>query len=135
LRIYARGLRGWLALADTTPDRERRVLARARSMIDDLEGEPHPLARLFALGLKASLAVRRGQRDAALTVLGELMEHAEGLGHEIDAVTARRCMGQLLGGAGRPLVAEADAWMHAQGVVEPERLAQVFLYVPAACPR
>jgi hypothetical protein len=42
------------------------------------------------------------------------------------AAAARRCRGELLGGeAGRALVAEADAWMAAQSIRDPDRMARM----------
>ena len=46
------------------------------------------------------------------------------------AMMARWRLGQLIGGAdGQEAIAEADAWLGAQGVVDPERLTR--LYMPA----
>jgi hypothetical protein len=46
------------------------------------------------------------------------------------AILARRRLGELAGGAeGQEAIAETDAWLGAQGVVSPERLAR------SSCPR
>ena len=46
----------------------------------------------------------------------------------LHAMLARRRLGELAGGVdGQEAIAEADAWLGAQGVVSPERLARVFM--------
>ncbi|HEX9282703.1 MAG TPA: protein kinase [Gemmatimonadales bacterium] len=71
------------------------------------------LAAIHAGRSETALAVQRTRRALAG------FEAADMAGY---AAAARRCCGRLIGGAeGAGLVAQADAWMKSQGVMNPER--------------
>ena len=82
-----------------------------------------PLARLLTAGL-AGLA---GRVDEAVAALAAAEPELEAAGMELHLAVARRRRGELLGDAGAELVAQADAWLTAQGVANPARLAALFV--------
>jgi hypothetical protein len=89
----------------------------------------------MARALDALLCVSEGRRDEAI----EKFRSAE---HELsDAelrLYARSCqfhLGDLLGGdSGRDIRAKATAWMQAEGIRNPARMAAAVLPLPATIP-
>ncbi len=122
--IHLRG-RAAVAAAATAPDPQpllRAALRDARRLARRRGGWARPLATL----LRAAVAEAQGRVDRAI----ELFEQARrGLADRdmlLYAEVARRRRGELLGGeTGDRLVEEADAVLVAQGIREPERMADV----------
>ncbi|HEU4888347.1 MAG TPA: hypothetical protein VFV49_10700, partial [Thermoanaerobaculia bacterium] len=86
-----------------------------------------PMAEL----LRAGIDVRRRRKDAAIRRL----EAAEDLFGAVDMnlhrAVAQRRRGELIGGSeGQALISASEAWMDAEGIRNPERLA--YLYAPWA---
>jgi hypothetical protein len=105
-----------------------RALRDARRLARRLGGETNPFARAMAVFLRAGVAAREGDEEAAAARL----EEAEGLARELElgcfeqAALLRR--GQMLGGSqGEEMIARAASWMRRQGVAAPEKLVDVLV--------
>jgi serine/threonine protein kinase len=93
-------------------------------------GRSFPASRGWPEMLEAAIAVARGRSREAIDLLGRAMDGFRNRGSLFYLAVATRKKGELLGGdEGRALMAEADAWMTAEGIVNPARLAATF--VPA----
>ncbi|MEJ7813168.1 MAG: AAA family ATPase, partial [Gemmatimonadaceae bacterium] len=80
----------------------------------------------FAPLLRAGVAAVRGDTAAAAAELATAAEGFDAAHMALYAAVSRRQWGQLLGGdQGRQLTANADAFMRAQGIERPERIAAV----------
>ncbi|MCB9756650.1 MAG: protein kinase [Myxococcales bacterium] len=127
--------RAQLALAASEPvtddpashrrrDRALRAIERDIATLESMRvawAEPH-----VAL-LRAGLAALRGERGEALAGLRSAIGGYELVEMQGLANAARRQLGLLLGDdTGRTLVAQADAWMRAQGVRDPARFAAMY---------
>ncbi len=78
--------------------------------------------------LQAAVALARGRRGPALEHIGLAVERFAEYRSAFYLAIARRMKGELLGGVeGRALVADAEAWMAAEGIVNPARLASAFV--------
>jgi hypothetical protein len=85
-------------------------------------------ADAYALAFDAGVAIVIGDPSRARDLLERAHAEFKALGMMLHAMLARRRLGELAGGAdGQEAIAEADAWLGAQGVVSPERLARVFM--------
>jgi hypothetical protein len=81
-----------------------------------------PLARLIRAGL--ALGKAQPRPDEATRLLREAILELDAHGMSLHAACARRALGGLLADAeGRTLVDAADAWMSAQGILRPARMA------------
>ncbi len=102
----------------------REVARDARSLRALRMAWTDALARVLDAGVTIVMgdhALARDQLERA---------HAEftAAGMKFWAMMARWRLGELIGGVdGQEAIAEADAWLSAQGVVSPERLARVFM--------
>jgi hypothetical protein len=82
-------------------------------------------ARVFARTIRAGVASVRKDPEQAARELGEIVALADMEGLRLIASAARRHLGRLQGGdAGQSLVDQSDAWMSAQAVRNPARMAQ-----------
>jgi tRNA A-37 threonylcarbamoyl transferase component Bud32 len=123
LRVHAELTR---AAASRGLARLRHAFAAGRA-IRTIEREPGVPAQPFALLSRAGLAHVRGDLDAARTTLERAAAALDAADLRLMAACARRCHGRLVGGtAGAAEVAAADAWMHAQSIVDPVRLTACF---------
>lgn len=87
-----------------------------------------PWSDALARILDAGAALARGDRPEARAQLERAHAELATAGMGLHAAMARRRLGELDGGAeGGRAVAEADAWLAAQGVGAPERLARLFV--------
>jgi eukaryotic-like serine/threonine-protein kinase len=122
----------WL-VAPPAPARAGREATRlARRLAREEVG----YARAWALLVRAALARRAGDDDGATSILREAIAACEGAEIVAHAAAARRQLGELVGGdAGAALIAEADAWMAAEGIRDPARFSRVLVpgAVAAAC--
>jgi hypothetical protein len=104
------------------PVQRRALLREARKLIRRSTAN----AALTGIVVPANvlLACLDGQRERAVAALRESLPRAAGA--LIEQVHRRR-LGELLGGdEGAALIAEADAFMRAGGVIDPERYAAAF---------
>jgi tetratricopeptide (TPR) repeat protein len=83
--------------------------------------------------VRAEVAVARWRREDALAHLDRALDGFAERGAAFFLAVARRKKGELLGGdAGRALVADADAWMTGEGIVDPAHVAATFVPGPFA---
>lgn len=74
--------------------------------------------------VRAGVAASRGDRPRAVSLLTHVESRFEAADMALHAVVVRRRRGELLGGPQGPsLVQEADAWMSAQAIRNPARMA------------
>lgn len=131
LRITISELRARMALAlagemDEDPQRTA-FLAVARREARRLRREGVGYAMALHHRLRALEAWIAGRREEAMG-LALLSETAfEACDMSLHAVAMKRCRGLMKGDPGRELVQEAEAWMHHQGIVHPDRLMRMFL--------
>ncbi len=108
----ASGAARWRHLAAAWRD-ARRIAAE--------DGVP---AAPFALLIHAGIAALAGAPERALRTLDEAEARFAAAHMGLMAATCRRSRGLLRGGAdGAALIAAADAWMHAQTIAAPARMA------------
>jgi hypothetical protein len=85
-------------------------------------------ADAFARVLDVGVAIVMCDRSRARDQLERAHAELKASGMRLHATMARRRLGELMGGVeGQEAIAEVDAWLHARGVVSPERLARVFM--------
>ncbi|HEX8703727.1 MAG TPA: protein kinase [Myxococcaceae bacterium] len=128
LRVEARY---WDALAGLAADPRgqgpvvRQALGAARALErEQVSWAAVPLGAL----LRAAVARRRGDDAEALRLLTVAEEGARKHGMVLVATFIQRSRGEVLGGdEGRALTTQADAWMNAQSVRRPERMAAILM--------
>ncbi len=126
IEMYEVCARCTLALAATS-DNFQPLLRRAERDVRRLEREQRPWSSAYARFLQAAIALRRGQRSRSSELLRESASRFDACDMRLNAVVARRCLGRLIGGpGGDSLVAQADAWMNAQGIQDPVRWAAMY---------
>ena len=107
------------------------VLQDAARAIKRLSKESPGWGPAAAAAGRAGMAVVQGDRSAAAAHLERSASIYADLGMTGYASYARRNLGLLVGGdRGRTLVADADAWLRAHGVADPERFASVCIRLP-----
>ena len=128
LRIEARHLRARSALAAAVSGDERKEkhFAVAAELARKNERERMPWARPWVALIRAGLTGLRGDRDRAAELCVVARTGFEAVQMHLYAAAARRRLGQLIGGdEGQSLIAEADAWMNAQRIKRPDRMARM----------
>ncbi|HET6878726.1 MAG TPA: AAA family ATPase [Pirellulales bacterium] len=132
VRIFMRHLRSSCALAaaedSQTPASQLAELEReAGRDARRLERERPRYARPLAMLIRAALAARSGQPEAAADLLAGAISLLDSHQLGIYAAAARYRRGQLLGGEqGDALVQQATDWMREQRILRPERIAALF---------
>jgi len=115
-----------LGAAAATPEAVRAHLDQADRYADDLLSQRAAWGEALGLLVRAGSAATRGRRERALEAVTQAAARLDAVDMALFAVAARRGQGELLGGeAGRALVAEADAWMAAQAIRRPDRMARM----------
>ncbi len=120
LTAFLRGRAAIVRSAEAPSERAslaRFIEARAR----EVEREDIPWSRSASRFLRASLARDRGDGATALRLLEEAAASCDAHGFALDAAIAKRAIGIHRGDADGQSAAEA--WMRAQGVVSPAKLA------------
>jgi eukaryotic-like serine/threonine-protein kinase len=121
LRVFLYELHARTALAVAARSAKSRPLLRAAEAgARRIERERLPWAVPLAQRLRAGLAAVRGDRDGAADLLERAAAGFEVADMRLFAVAARR---RLADYRGADLAAGADAWLAAQGVRNPARLA------------
>lgn len=107
-----------------------RLLRRARADARRIAREDVAWAPALAATLEAGLAVAAGDEARAASHLARAGEGFRSLEMKLHAAAVDLERGRLIGGeSGRILRSRAGAWMHAESVKDPERLAAML--VPA----
>jgi serine/threonine protein kinase len=120
--------RAFIALATSTPDRRRRLIAKARRIARQLEGEQMPYTEVLASFVAAAAANAAGDREAALGALERAIHRANLADMSMHASVARQRFGLLLGGAaGGRRVRDAETALGAQDIRIPDRYAAMLL--------
>jgi serine/threonine protein kinase len=127
IEMYEVHARCALALASTS-ENFQPLLGRAERDVRRLEREQRPWSLAYARFLQAAIALRRGQRSRSSELLRESASRFDACDMRLNAVVARRCLGKMIGGSsgGDSLVAQADAWMNAQGIQDPLRWTAMY---------
>jgi hypothetical protein len=127
-KVIMLDVRGRAALAaidegDSSGDLLREA-QRAAKLIDR---ERTDWGSAMAELLRAGIDVRRGKKDAALRRLESAEQRLGAVDMNLYRAAAQRRRGELTGGSeGEALIAASEAWMRAEGIHDPERLAYVF---------
>jgi hypothetical protein len=131
VRILSRWARGRCAIAAARarPADARSLLALGAKDARALKGERWGWAEPLGALLDAGIAIAGARDDArARTLLERAASGLDGVDMALHAAAARRTLGTLVGGdEGRALVAGADAWMTAQGIVSPARMTAMLV--------
>jgi len=126
--LSTRGLAALAVCRSAGPDPDRRLVRAAARDARDLRALRLPWTRALARILDAGVALVTGARTEARAQLERARAELESAGMSLHATLAQRRLGELTGGAeGARAVAEADAWLAAQGVRAPARLARLFM--------
>ena len=123
-------VRGRAAVASVALAGARRDarLGEARHMTRRLERQRMPWTSAFASLVAAAEANARGERPAAIALLGAAIEQSGIADMTMHRAAANRHLGLLVGGdEGGALVRSADESMHAEGIVAPARWAAMLL--------
>ncbi|HWO25319.1 MAG TPA: AAA family ATPase [Kofleriaceae bacterium] len=129
VRARALCLHGLAALAALRAGaREPRLVRAAARDARALCAMRMPWTRALARSLEAGVALATGGRAEARAALERAATELTAAGMSCHATLARRRVGELAGGSeGARMIAEADAWLLAQDVRAPERLARVYM--------
>jgi len=120
-----------LGAVAATPEAARAHLDQADRHADDLRSQRAAWGEALGLLVRAGSAATRGRREQALEAVTQAAARLDAVDMALFAVAARRARGELIGGeTGRAAVAEADAWMTAQSIRRPDRMARML--VPGA---
>ncbi|MFI5457644.1 MAG: serine/threonine-protein kinase PknK [Isosphaerales bacterium] len=112
-----------VAMAAVSADPEP-LLRQAEKSARRLDRQQTPWACALAQLIKAGVASVRGDAGRAERLLADAAERFESADMGLFAASARRQLGQLRGGdEGRGLIERADAWMRAQSIRNPARMA------------
>ncbi|AUX27713.1 ATPase AAA [Sorangium cellulosum] len=127
-RIELFSLRAIIALSREREPfwRRARRLRACRRDADALAAERRVDGPPYAALVRAAIAAAGGERDHAAALLDESIAGFAAAGMHLCATCARRRKGELLGD--RAQIGEADAWMAARGIRDPERWSR--LYAP-----
>jgi hypothetical protein len=100
------------------------LLKRAGKLAAELATMQSGWATQFSRTLEAGIAMRSGDRDAALEALADASRGFEAIDMALHGAAVDLVRGNLLGGdQGRTLVAFAEQWMRSHGVADPAALA------------
>jgi eukaryotic-like serine/threonine-protein kinase len=102
---------------------QRRLFAVAEKDAQRIAGEKMPWSRPLGKLIRACIAARRGDTDAAAALFEQTAREFEAADMLLHAHATRRRLGTMVkGDAGRTMVVAADAWMTAQKIQSPERM-------------
>jgi hypothetical protein len=132
VRTFMLDLRARSALAAAAQAANPRPLLRSAGRdLRRIEAEGMAWSQPLAQRLAAALAAARGDLPEAQRRLAAAAAGFEAAEMGLFAASARRCQGELTGGAeGRLLIEQADRWMSDQQIKDPARMAA--MYVPIA---
>lgn len=123
IRIYCRWMHGRAALAAGV----RGAAEMATRDAARIEREAMPWSDPLGKLLRAGAAARSGEKDRAVELARVAAVGFEGADMLLHAAAARRMLGVALGGdEGRAQRDQADAWMTAQSIKNPARMAAAY---------
>jgi tetratricopeptide (TPR) repeat protein len=128
VRVESLYLRARAALA-AVAEREatQSVINSAHRDTEALSADGAPWAAALACLIRACAAQITGDTSKAIGLFSQAEDRLMQCGMTLHAAVARRRLGRLVGGmAGSRLIGESDAWMLANGVCQPDRLAEIF---------
>jgi hypothetical protein len=128
IKLLAWQLRGRAALAAAAHEDAARphLLRIARQSADGIQREKMAWSTPTAELLRAGVASCEERWPEVAARLRAAMAGFDAVGMSLHAMAARRRLGGVVGGAeGGALLAEADAWMCGQQIVNPRRMAAV----------
>jgi eukaryotic-like serine/threonine-protein kinase len=115
-----------LALA-ATAENAQPLLRHVERDVRQLKRERRPWSSAYACFLQAGVALRHREHSRSCELLRESAGRFDACDMRLNAVVARRCLGKMINGPeGDSLVAQADAWMRAQGIQDPARWAAMY---------
>jgi hypothetical protein len=127
IRINIVLLRAQSAIAAAAATGAKPFLRAAEADVRSLRREKMSWSDALVPLILAGVAGVRGEGAKAIGLLREAIDRLHAVDMEIFAQAARRRLGQLLGGEeGRLLIEESEAWMDAEGIRKPARMAAVF---------
>jgi serine/threonine protein kinase len=128
LRIEMLQLRAFcaLAVADCATDPEPFLRAASRDA-RKLRREGMPWTAALAAYIDGTVAALRGHLAGASQLLADAVSQFDALEARLHAAATRRCLSRVVGGQeGAALLEQADAWMKAGGVKNPDRMTAAF---------
>ncbi len=126
VRVEAMQLRARTALATSGEGRDTGKLRLAEKLARKMEKVNMSWSKPFATLVLATVAQQRNQAAQARALLSEAAEVFERADMHLYAAATRRRLGEKLGGErGEQLIAEADAWMMAQKIKNPEAITRM----------
>ncbi|HLW63788.1 MAG TPA: protein kinase [Gemmataceae bacterium] len=126
IRVPLHQLRGALALAMCRKEGSLRLLPWALRAERDLEQEDGPWASALAAGLRPGIAACQGKADDVKDLLRLALQRYEDVAMNTYAAAVRWTLGEMpIGDETRDQRQRAEAWMRAQGVADPTRLAKI----------
>jgi hypothetical protein len=128
IRIFFFERRARCALAAAVAaDDPKALLHSAERDARRLGRERMPWSTALSLPIRAGVAAARGDKSRAATLFAMAVEQLEAVDMNLYAASARRRLGQCLGGdEGRAHIDQADSWMNQQNIINPARMADVF---------
>jgi serine/threonine protein kinase len=129
VRLFLRDLRARSALAAAGEAVDPQPLLRsARRDLRRIEQEGVPWSQPLAERIRAALAAATGDASEAVRCLERAAAGFDAAGMGLFAMSARRRLGQVVGGdQGRLLMAQADGWMEQQRISNPQRMAAMYM--------
>ena len=127
LRIEAMHLQARAALATSGNGKNHgQRLKVAEKMAGRIEREKMAWASPFVSLIRAGIANRRGEKNAAAALLSEAAAAFSSLDMQLHASASKRRLGETLGGeTGEQLVKEANLWMLSQKIRNPEAMMRM----------
>jgi hypothetical protein len=120
--------------AATSHSRRAWLLRRAARLARRLGRQGVPYSTVWSESIRAAIATQKGSWRAAVDLLRSVIDKSEQYAMPCMTACARRRLGSLLkGDEGAQLVAQSEAWMTAEDVVNIDRITEV--YTPGFAPR
>jgi len=126
VRVECRHLRARTAIASAAGSQREQRLQIAENMARKISKEQVLWADPLAVLIRGGIAGSRGDKASAITYLSQAVEGFEMADMALYAAASRRRLGEAIADErGLQLITEADAWMTAQRIKNPERMTQM----------
>ena len=119
LRVYYLDAKVRTALRRAS--RDPRYLRIAEKAVSELRQERRDLSLAYAATGASGILLERGDRDGAIVQLEQAARHFDRIGMTAQFWSVRWRIGKIGGGS----VAEAESWLRANGVADPERFSRM----------